>query len=83
MKYNEYMRGYGPRYQSEWYSQYLEKIDNQLEINDEFDEAETKDIEKVLKLSLENRKSFYENAKPYMQKIMEQYVENVENEILF
>lgn len=77
------MRGYGPRYQSESYSQYLEKIDNELQINDEFDDAETKDIEMVLKLSLKNGKSFYENSKPYMKKIMEEYQERVYEGILF
>ena len=77
------MRGYGPRYESKLYEEYLKKIDNELQINDEFDEAETKDIEMVLKLSLENGKSFYENAKPYMKKIMEEYQERLYEGTLF
>lgn len=83
-EFTHYGPGYGKRFEHPLYSEYLEKSDKGLIIIEwEMTEKETNDILETLKLSLENGKDFYTNAKPYMKEEMEGYNKLLEEETLF
>lgn len=86
MSYKVYSLGLfrGERYKSASYSEYRDRIDGELLIFDaDYTKEQIEDIEEALKLSLENNKDFYTNAKDYIQKAMEKHEEDLEAGVLF
>lgn len=70
---------FAPKFNSEIYNKYLNKIDSDLEIfKSNYSEKELNDIYETLQKSLENGQDFYTNSKPYMKKRMEDYVKELE-----
>lgn len=83
-EYSVYGRGYGKLFEHPLYEEYKNKIDKYLIIfEQEFSNKELKNILDTLRLSLENGKDFYSNAKSYMKKKMEEYNESLNEETLF
>lgn len=73
-KYNHYGAGRGKRFEHPLYDEYLKKIDGKFTITLLYqNDKEENDILETLKLSIENGKDFYTNAKPYMKEKMEEY----------
>lgn len=83
-EYSVYGGGYGISFQHPLYEEYRNKIDKNLVIFEkEYSEKELQDILDTLKKSLENKKDFYTNAKPYMQEKMEEYNKLLAEGILY
>lgn len=83
-KYNHYGGGRGLTFEHPLLTEYQQKIDSTFSIIDNyFSDKELKDIEKTLKLSLENGKDFYTNAPDYMKKQMEECLQLLQGGVLF
>ena len=81
MKYLIFGSVYGVLYKNPLYDEYKRKIQEDLELSEPFENED--DVIETLKLSLENGKTFYENAKPYMKKQMEDIENNIENGVRY
>ncbi|MDY5795466.1 MAG: hypothetical protein SPJ84_06540 [Fusobacterium gastrosuis] len=82
-EYTHFGQGYGKRFNHPLYDEYCDKIDRTLIIMEPNNIETEKDIIETLEKSLKNGSDFYTNAKDYMKKIMEDYVEMLNNETLF
>lgn len=83
-KYSVYEGGFGERFTHPFYEEYIKKIDKYLIIFDkDYSNEELEDILNTLKISVENGKDFYTNAKSYMKKKMEEYNKSIEEEIMY
>lgn len=83
-EFTHYGAGFGKRFEHSLYDKYLEKIDKGLcIIKNQLTEKEIDDVVETLKVSLENGKDFYSNAKPYMKEKMEEYNKLLDEEVLF
>lgn len=78
MKYTHFGASRGIRYESPLYSLYEKEV-GQLTLIEIFDEETIADVEDALEKSLDNKKTFYENAKPYIKKEMEDYEKKLNN----
>ena len=81
MKYLHYGAGYGKTYEHPLLKEYKKKIQKDFYILEPFESEE--DVIETLKLSLENGKTFYHNAKPYMKQNMKEYVEKLKNGVKY
>lgn len=83
-EFTHYGAGFGKRFEHSLYEDYLAKIDKGLcIIENQLTEKEIDDVVEILKVSLENGKDFYSNAKPYMKEKMEEYNKLLDEEVLF
>lgn len=76
-----YGAGYGKLYSNELIDEYNKKI-GELEIAEPFNATE-EEVIKTLEKSLENGKTFYENASKNIKKDMEIYEKELEEGILY
>lgn len=83
-EFTHYGAGFGKRFEHSLYDEYLKKVDRGLSIIDnQLTEEEIEDVIETLKISLENGKDFYSNAKLYMKEKMEEYSKLLEDEIKY
>ena len=76
-----YGAGYGKLYFNELTDEYNKKI-GELEIVEPFNTTE-EEVIKILEKSLENGKTFYENASKDIKRDMEKYEKELEEGILY
>lgn len=74
---------WGKIFKHKLYDKYRDEIDPNLELTEPKDEKIEKDIIETLKFSLENKKDFYTNAKPYMKEMMKDYEKALNEDIKF
>lgn len=80
--YNHYGAGFGVKFNHPLYEQYRKEIQSDLTIV--LDGTENEElILKILKESLENKKTFYENAPEKIKKSMKEYKKLTDQGVLF